>query len=95
MFLYLEREGKPMIIDATWDPGLDHLGFQVSEWDGLSSTGISVRPVAEPHKQNLMLLKTRANVSLVLQLLNRQQPNVSATPFNDAFNLWMANNRSL
>jgi len=38
--------GEWRLVDATWDPGLRHLGFNVNEsWDGVSDTANAVVPL--------------------------------------------------
>lgn len=44
--LELYIDGGWRLVDATWDPGLQHLGFQVNEtWDGRSDTANAVEPL--------------------------------------------------
>lgn len=32
-------------VDPTWDRGLKNAGFPVAEWDGLTSTGLALKPI--------------------------------------------------
>ncbi len=42
--------GYPVLVDATWDPGLKCAGFPVNEtWDGLSDTACAVKPEPKNH----------------------------------------------
>lgn len=44
--LQLHIEGEWRLVDATWDSGLQHLGFNVNEtWDGRSDTANAVEPL--------------------------------------------------
>ncbi len=39
--------GGWVLLDATWDPPLEKLGFNVNDWDGSSDTTLAVRPLDE------------------------------------------------
>ncbi|MFO8132395.1 MAG: hypothetical protein R6U10_00430 [Thermoplasmatota archaeon] len=44
--LEVSIEDSWRLVDATWDPGLHHLGFNVNEtWDGVSDTDNAVEPL--------------------------------------------------
>ncbi len=44
--LQVSIDGQWRLVDATWDLGLRHLGFQVNEpWDGVSDTANAVEPL--------------------------------------------------
>lgn len=44
--LEVSIEGEWRLIDATWDPGLRHLGFNVNQsWDGIADTENAVEPL--------------------------------------------------
>jgi len=32
MFLYLSKDGRSTIVDATWDKGMSEKGFPLNEW---------------------------------------------------------------
>ena len=90
MFLYVGINSANIEIDATWDSGMKELGFPILNWDGVSPTGISVEG-KNPRKQNLNVLKARSFISSSLQTFVKRENE--PTPFNDAFNEWMVDNR--
>lgn len=93
MFLYVGADEFVLEIDATWDKGMEPLGFPVFDWDGVSSTGLTVNAI-NPRPQNQLILKARAVASSVLKQLRNIDEN-QPTPFNDAFNAWLAGIRGL
>ncbi len=42
----IQIDGKWVIVDSTWDPGLEKAGFPVTKnWDGKSDTELAVKPL--------------------------------------------------
>jgi hypothetical protein len=86
MFLYV----NDVEVDATWDVGMKHLGFPVYEWDGRLATGLTI--IGEnPKKRNFTILKCRSVASSVLKQISGKSTEI--TPFNNALNQWLSNNR--
>lgn len=91
MFLYVGVNRAENILDVTWDKRMERLGFAVFDWDGNSSTGLTVNPIST-RRINPIVLKARSLASLSFKKLSGQvdQP----TPFNDAFNAWVSEARA-
>jgi len=96
MFLYVRdarNDAPEMQLDATWDRRIKHLGFTVSDWDGVNSTPLTV-PIKTLWRQNYAILKARSIASsMIRQVLDVTKGN-QPTPFNDRFNMWLNEERS-
>lgn len=88
MFLFLNREGKDFVVDATWDSEMHKLGFPLIEWDESNQSNLGVKST-HVYKQNLFVLQSRSFVSESLRAFNTVLKGRQGTPFNDAFNNWL------
>ena len=91
LFLYFGFNNPENVLDVTWDNGMGPLGFPVFHWDGYTSTGIAVNPTSV-RKINPLMLKARSLASSGLRKFTGL--NDQPTPFNDAFNFWLAGSRT-
>lgn len=95
MFLYVRDtriDAPEMHLDATWDRRIKHLGFTVSDWDGVNSTPIAV-PAKRSWRQNYAVLKARSITSSIIRNLLNLNKGKEQTPFNDSFNMWLNEER--
>lgn len=81
---YLEFlvENEWRAVDATWDKGLEPI-FSIEEWDGVSATGVAVKPVEvySPEKsQEIMNDDSKETIELDLAINEK---------FYKAFNTWL------
>ncbi|MCG2691965.1 hypothetical protein L6272_04020 [Microgenomates group bacterium] len=89
MFLYYGFERAENVLDVTWDKGMQHLGFPVFDWDGLSATGLTVEG-SRTRKINRFVLQARSKASTIMGNINLKD---QSSPFNEPFNLWLAEAR--
>jgi len=92
MFLYLNKNGKSSIVDATWDKGMSKKGFPLIEWSDVGETKLAVRPI-KIRRVNLPVLKARSLVSQSLNNIKELICGPQNTPFNDAFNNWLGRSK--
>ena len=78
-------------LDATFPLSMKHLGFTVNEWDGITSTQVSVEPLSDPRKINYYLFLALYNSSRTVKSL-RYFICPPKTPFNIALNEWVRKN---
>jgi len=94
MFLYLSKDGRSTIVDATWDKGMSEKGFPLNEWsDGGGETGLAVRPI-KIGRVNFPVLRVRSLVSQSLNNVKELVRGPQKTPFNDAFNNWLGRSKN-
>lgn len=79
-----------VFVDPAWDPQMAHYGFPVSEWDGVSDTGIGVIPRDTIKTESVTVFRAKGILRETATLLRGQSKNRSKpTPFNDAVNGWL------
>ncbi|MGC9555080.1 MAG: hypothetical protein ACP5EK_07185 [Thermoplasmatota archaeon] len=90
--LHLLIEGRWTLVDATWDPPLKALGFNVNQrWDGVSDTANAVHPLGEvihtsPQERDAYAGDLRAQRSPAKRAI--------ADRFTMAFNQWLDEHRT-
>lgn len=93
MFLYLNKNGRSSIVDATWDKSMSEKGFPLLEWNNSNETEIAVKPI-KISRVNLPVFKARSLVSQSLNNIKELIHGPQKTPFNDAFNNWLGRSKN-
>lgn len=76
-------------LDATFPLYMQQLGFNVNNWDGETSTQVSVNPLAGGKKVNYSVFLAKYKASQIIKNV-RSLVSPPKTPFNNAFNEWVS-----
>lgn len=88
MFLYLNKDGRSTIVDATWDKEMGKKGFPLNEWNDHNEMKLCINPI-DLHRTALPVLQVRSLVSESIKKVTGLLYGPQKTPFNDAFNRWL------